>query len=465
MVATPTLTLTITPPGGSPTDYTQHLAWAGANGQLTLNQNFGRQGDTATLTLVDEYTTAPTFYVPVLSQVKLVDTTSGQNAVLFAGVVTDPVLNVTSPTRNEWTLACTDYTFYADNALVHGNFYGQTVDQIVVALTQQAGCGITAASVASGGFVAPGPQLASFILNYSKLSDAWRKLAQLAGQATPFGWYVDENRNLHFYDATTAQNSGVTFTTSPTTSGSLTEGHYDGASQSSYEWDGTSIRNRILVQGATQTVHYGTVAANKPTDTWLATGAQTSWPLRYTVTGSPVLHVAGVSQPVTVVQAGDTSTPVSGWSVVQNVSGQWFLTAATPPGNGVLLQIWYDYQIPVVAQANDYPSQAAYTGPNSGVFQEYINDSSLTTVPMALARALRERTEYAFAAERITFSTTEDWLGWVRAGQTCRIVNQFVPDSANGYQWGLDDTFIVVSNSVTFGDGGYRQSSITAVRI
>lgn len=466
MVATPTLTLTITPPGGSPTNYTQHLAWAGANGQLTINQNFGRQGDTSTLTLVDEYQTTPSFYVPVLSQVKLVDTTSGQNATLFAGVVTDPVLNVTSPTRNEWTLACTDYTFYADNAIVHGNFYGQTVDQIVIALTQQAGCGITAATVASGGFVAPGPQLASFILNYSKLSDAWRKLAQLAGQATPFGWYVDENRALHFYDATSAQNSGVTFTTSPTVGGSLTEGHYDMDSQASYEWDGTSIRNRILVQGATQTVRYGTVAANKPTDTWLATGAQTSWPLRYTVTGSPVLHVAGASTPVTVVQAGDTgTTPTSGWQVTQNNSGQWFLTAATPPSNGALLQIWYDYQIPVVAQANDYPSQAAYTGPNGGVFVEYINDSSLTTVPMALARALRERTEYAFAAERLTFTTTEEWLGWIRAGQTCRIVNQFVPDSQNGYRWGLDDTFIVVSNSITFGDGGYRQASITAVRI
>lgn len=463
MVATPSLTLTITPPGGAPIDYTSKLAWAGAQQQLGITQNFGRQGDTATIPLVDEYSgTASSFHVPVLSRLTLYDNLAAQ--VLFAGVVVNPVLTWQGTNLNEWDLGCTDFTFYADNAVVHGVFIGQTVDQIVIALTRQANCGITAAAIRDGGHVAPGPQLASFVLNYATLSDAWRKLAQLASQVTPYGWYVDENLALHFYDATTAIPSGVTFTTTPTATGagSITEGHFD-AGNFSYEWDGASIRNRILVQGANQTIPHGPVLTTPPTDTWRGNGSQTAWPLRYTVTGSPHLYVNGVQTSVTTVSAGSAGT--GAWQIIQNATGQWFLTTAAAPADGTLLQIWYDYEVPVVAVANDHPSQMTYTGPNGGTFVEYINDTSLTTVPMALARAMRQRTEYAFAAERITFTTTPEWLGWIRAGQTCTIVNQYVPDAVNGYAPGLTDTFIAVANNVTFSDGGYRQAQITAIRI
>lgn len=467
MVALPSLTFTVTPPGGSPTNYTTKLAWSGAAQQVTINQNFGRQGDTATFPLVDEYAgTTSSFYVPVLSQVKLYDNLAGQT--LFAGVCTNPALSVQGTNLNEWDLQCTDYTFYADNAVVHGTYIGQTVDQIVVALTAQANCGISAATTRNGGFVAPGPQLANVVFNYTRLSDAWRRLAQLASQVTPYGWYVDENRALHFYDATTALPSGVTFTTNPTAAGagSLTEGHFDLSSNPRYEWDGTSIRNRILIQGANQTIPRGSVLLTAATDTFVGNGSQTSWALRYTVTGSPILKVNGAQVSVTTVNAGSAIPAGTSWYITQNAFGGWFLGAAGAPASGVVLRIWYDYQVPVVAVANDHPSQVAYTGPNGGVYSEYINDTSLTTVSMALARAQRERTEYAFAAERFTFTTTPEWLGWARSGQTCTVINRYIPDSENSNIPGINDTFIIIGNSVSFiSDGGYRQASITAIRL
>src|SRR5690349_1652453 len=145
------------------------MAWAGASAQLSISQNFGRQGDTATIPLVDDWQgqAHPNFYIPVLSQVSLFDNTAGQS--LFAGVVNDPVLQVAGPNRNEWNLSCTDYTFYADNVVVAGQFFGETVDQIIIALTKQANCGIDAKTIPNGGFVAPGPVLSSFILNYTTL--------------------------------------------------------------------------------------------------------------------------------------------------------------------------------------------------------------------------------------------------------------------------------------------------------
>lgn len=462
MVAAPHLTLTVTPPGGSPTDYTTHLAWAGTNQQMTVTQNFGRQGDTLVLPIVEDYAAAgtPTIAFHSQSQVSLYDNTAAQS--LFAGVANSVTQAVqANKALNEWDLACVDYTLYADNTDVHGIFYGWTVDQIVVSLVQQANCGITAATVADGGYVEPGPQLSSYVLNFNPLSTAWRQLANLAGSTTPWGWYVDQNLELHFFPGTEALSSGVTFTTSPTLAGSLTEGHMLLDTQNAYQQDGTSLSNRILVQGANQTISYGSIT-NPPTDTWLADGTQSAWPLRYTVSGTPVLHVNDVATTAVVATSGtSTSGP---WVVEQNSIGQYFLVAATTPAAGTEIDIWYTYLVPVVAQASDQASISEYTGPNGGVYSQFVSDSSLTTVPMALARAQQMRSEYAFVVERFTFNSSPDFIGWVRAGWTILIVNQFAYNIQSS-SWGVSDTFVITANTVTFGDGGYRTMQITAIRI
>jgi hypothetical protein len=459
----PSISVSITPPGGSPTDYSTYLTYSGAYQQLGVNQNFGRQGDTATIPLVDDWQgrTTPHFYIPALSRIALTDNNTSTN--LFAGVVTNPQLIVDGANRNEWSLQCTDYTFYADNAIVQGTFVGQSVDQIIIALTRQANCGITATSTAAGGFITPAPVLTQVNFNWVKLSDAWRRLAQLASSSTPYGWYVDQNLALHFFDSSTALSSGVTLTTTPTGSaGSTTQAHVTLDGSMSYDFDGTTIRNKIIVQGANQTVV--TSLTGNPTDTWRADGTQNSWPLRYTVTGSPALTVNSASTSLTVVNAGGAA-PSSGWSIQQNNIGQWFLIDTGTPSSGTVIKIWYNYIIPIVAQVNDFPSQTQYTGPNGGVYAEYINDTSLTTTSMALARAQRERTEYAFAAERINVTVAEDFLGWIRAGQTLTFTSTLAPDSQNSFNWGINASFLCISNQVTFGSRGYRTMNLSAVRV
>lgn len=457
----PAVTLTVTPPGGPATDYTQYLAYSGHSSQMTITQNFGRQGDTAVLPLVDEYNRTPHFRIPPMSRVRLHDATAGQT--LFGGVCHTPALVPDGPNRMEWTLNCTDYAFYADNVLVHGVFNGWYVQDIIVALTGRADCGITARHVSEGGYVAPGPLLASLVLNYTSLSSAWRKIAALASAVTPYGWYVDDSLSLHFYDASTAIASGVTFTTGPTTGGSLTEGHMLNDGQQSYAWNGSSIRNRILVQGASQVIRAGSSYKTAPTDSWYADGAAQSWPLRYTVTGNSTLKVGGVVTSALLVPGG---TPLTApWGITQNSTGSYFLSASAIPPPGTLIQIWYDYSTPVVALANDTASQAAYNGPNHGVYEEFVSDATLTTMPMALARARQERTEFAFAPEVATFTTSEDFLGWVRAGQTFGYNNGFIPDDQAGGAWGVRDTFLCTANTVTFGTGGYRQMQVSGTRL
>lgn len=463
MVAAPDITCLLTPPGGSAVDYSGRLAWDGAAQPPTITQNFGRQGDTATLTLVDEYDPTVGQNIPAIkfgSQISLYDNTISKS--LFAGVVIDPTLGVTGAARNEWTMQCTDYSFYANNAVVRGVFKGWTVDQIVISLTEQANCGISAVSLADGGFVAPGPQLANVSFGWSSLTQAWIKLAQLAGQVVPYGWYVDEALRLHFYDSTNAVSSGVTFTTSPTVAGSATEAHIALDSSFAYEWDGSSLANRWLLQGSTQTIKAD--LSGTPTDVFLGDGTTTSWPLRYTLNGNPTLTWDNLLQSVTTF-TDPSSVPTVTWWVQPNANGQWFLGADFAPPAGALLQLWYDYDVPVVAQVNDRASQAEFTGPNGGVFARFVSDSSLSSLPMALAAAQRQRQEYAFPVERMTWTSTEEWIGWVRAGETIQVVNEFVPDSQNNYVPGIDDTFLVVQNQPNFGQGGYRTMQLTAVRV
>jgi hypothetical protein len=459
-ITRPSLSAYITPPGGSRTDYSTHLTYDGTQ-QMTITQNFGRQGDTAMIVLREEFGGTPSVVIGAQSQVELYDNVAGQT--LFAGVVNNPAQVPLGPNLNEWDLACTDYTTYADGAVVRWPASSvQASGDIVIGITSQADCGISAARVSDGGFVAPGPDLPDWSLGYGTLTSAWRTLAKAMGSSTAYGWYVDEDRQLHFYNESTALSSGVTFTTTPTAGGSLTEGHILLDDQQSYAWNGTNLQNRIMVQGASQTIPQNLDAA--PVDKWESNGVQVAWPLRWTVASSPapVLYVGYTDTTCPIVSSG--TAPTTAWAITSNSSGAFYLVAAEPPPAGTLIQAWYAYTVPIVMQANDYASQQAYTGPNNGVYATYISDSSLTTPPMALQRAMQQRAEYAFPAETFTFNTSEDFLGWVRSGWTCQIDAGLVYDVERS-AWGVNDTFLVTANTVTFGRGGYRQCQLTAVRL
>lgn len=462
-VPSPALQLYVTPPGGAEVELTKYLTYEGANQEMTVTQNFGRQGDTALFPLVFEHNgTSFPFRVDPLSQIRLHDSRVGQT--LFGGVVTNPAFSVLGPNLGEWDLTCTDYTFYADHAVVRFPASGVAQsDAIVVGLTEQANCGISAARIADGGYVAPGPSLPQWTLGYAPLSSAWRTLATAMGQVVPYGWYVDDQRQLHFYDQDTALDSRVTFTTKPTTAGSITEGHIVLDTTFLWEQDATSLVNKVLVQGATQAIAYN--LANGPTDHWLSDGVNTSWPLRYTVSDSPapVLYVGGVQQTVTVTDSGEA--PDAAWTIISNANGGYFLVASAAPYAGATVHLWYAYEAPIIMQATDAQSIATYQGPNHGVFSEYISDSSLTTPPMALARAQQNRAEYAYPVQRVTFNTSPDFLGWVRAGYVFTLDCALIQDPNRGYAMGVYDQFLCTANTITFADGGYRTCQITGVRI
>src|SRR5690242_1792459 len=117
----------------------------------SVQENFGRQGSTASFTLIDEHVGedgAPdTWNVAVapLSTVKLTDLTLGKT--LFAGLCVNPVMTWQSPILNTWALECKDFTDYADKAYVFGDFRGMSADAIARSLITQAVVGYTTANI------------------------------------------------------------------------------------------------------------------------------------------------------------------------------------------------------------------------------------------------------------------------------------------------------------------------------
>jgi len=446
--------------GADLTPYVEQDAWS-------ITQQWSRQGDTATFELTDEHPVhgALSFVPTPLTTVVLTDVGLGQT--LFSGICEKPEVRFDGPTLARWTLDCVDWTYLSDRPsnLVVGDYSGYTADALAVLITTQANCGINAATVANGGYVWPAVQIPRIQFVYDTLTVAWTKLSKLASLSTTWGWYVDENRNLHFYDLTQAPSAGVTLTDSIGAVNNTTIVPYDNDSMT-YEWDATSLRNVVTVRGADY--------SSSQTDLWVGNGSQLSFPLTFVPDANNIatatLTVGGVAATVSADTGSSASTD---WIVQGNAANQWFLSAnqaLTPPtaapATSTVISLAYPYLQPVVARTQDSTSIAAFASlPNAGQFAYYIGDTSLPTLLSAVQRGQREVATYSLPTERANLTIPETFTGHVRAGQLVTFVNAMVPDSRNGYASGVSDQFLILQNRITGAAGLYRTYGITAVRV
>lgn len=460
MSTPPQYVVTLTPPGGTGQTITGNFD----QDRWMMQETFGRTGTQATFYLQDEIEDggAPHIMVPPLSRLSITDTVAGS---VFAGVVMKPAWWYRAPNLVTWELTCTDYTVYAQNAIVHGDFLGYSADEVIVALTQQAACGINAAKVADGGFVFPAPVVPYMRLNYSQLSAAWSNVSKQASVGESYGWYVDDALNLHFYNPSQASLGPVTITDDVTAEGSTTLAHIQVDQQFRYYWDGSNARTRCLVRGITQTVPAGSPKSSPPTDSWVGNGSTATFTLAYG------LQTTSVS--IVVLEDGASKTVgIAGQSGGQYVVGQnqqngnFTLTRqAGPLPRGSRLQAWYSHQVQITAQADDLAAQQALTGPNGGVFAMYVADTSLATASAAFQRGLRELVEYARPQELLHATLSPGFLGIVHAGDIVTATLTRVPDSLNGFALGFTAPFICTTAMLTGVPGGYREYACDFVRI
>jgi hypothetical protein len=443
-----------------------------------VTQNFGRQGDTGHFEMVDDFAThivggipTPNFIIKPLQSVQLKTTVvTNLDTTIFAGRVTTPNFASTSPVANDWILDCVDYTSDTDNVIVSGDFNGWTADAIIKNLVSQANVQFVArgGSAITTNHVTPGPVIQRVQINYLTLSTAIVKVTRLASQYVDYAWYIDYARDLHFMTLQGQTGSPVaTFTDSvPTGAPTLSLGYFL-SNNYAYEWDGTSMRNSMIVRGTTFQTNFH--------DVFVGNGSQTSWPLTYHVTSTSTasLTVAAGSKTVTVVDnvgsSNNTSNVTSQFIITMNKNGQWFLQVnpgfGTTPGRGAAIRLSYTFDAPILARSDNVASQTQYTGTNGGMYQGAISDSSLVTVSSAVQRGEVELQAYQWVQERVTFTTVDNWPGHISAGQTFTLVSARTPDSQNSYAMGLNGTFMVVSNTYGGTRGNYRGYTITGTRI
>jgi hypothetical protein len=435
------------------TAYLEDSTWS-------ISQNWSRQGDTAQFILNDEHpgdsVISLTFTIQPLATVVFKDTGLGQT--LFSGLCTMPVQKYHGPTLTEWQMQCADWTYLADRAIVFGDFTNTNADTIVKTLTTQANCGITT------NHVQPGPMIPRLQINYLTLSQAWAKVTRYASLTTTYGWFVDENQDLHFYDQVQAgapvglfSDQAVDFNSTNYVPGFT--GAYN--QDFTYLWDATSIRNSATVRGGNY--------SNTQTDLWLGNGTQNVWPLTYTPdqnnTAAMALTVGGVTKTVSVQTGTAASTQ---WAIVQNAVGGWSLTPATDPipAAATAISFIYPYLAPVQSQVQDAASIAKFHNlPNGGRFAVYIADTTLQNITAAQGRGRREIHTYALPEERVTFNTSEVYTGHLRAGQIIKWKSQVTPDSNNSNLPGVSDTYLIVQNRISGKLTGYRSYQVTAARI
>ena len=481
-----------------PKDLSAYFAYNEDGASNSITQNFGRQGDTGTFTLVDPFyskqingvtVVSPSFVVPTFSRVKVVDQSIAaltdawkyNYGVLFQGYVSNPTLMITSPTKAIWHLTVMDYTGYMNASIVHGQYEGLKMEDLVVLLVKMADCGIKAETTAKGGYVSPGPVIPRLVFTYQTLADALKKVSRMASSSSAYGWYVDDDLNLHFYDQQQAPSSGITVTDTPTTGISFTECHIANDGSLKYELDGQSVFNRAVVVGSTTTIRpkppinpvTGRTEKHSgpPTDRWRSTGAQASFPMSFVPdvkADTPLLLVN--SNQLGISFNDGSAVPTTPWMIVQAPNGTWTVQVnaaakgKVPPA-GSIIEIWYPHQTTITATANDHPSQLKIGGPNKGVFATPINQRSINTVSGAYARAKREVAEYGRPQERISFTTTSEFIGTWRAGQTFQLNSSLLLNTQKGFTPPLNARFVITQSSLSITDQGFRTWSIQAVRV
>lgn len=287
-------------------DKSSLVDWA----SLSISQVLTSQPDSATFLIKNVPSKT---YRPALNDtVQIYNNTT----LIFAGVVLSTKETVQGLLKF-FEVSCKDYTELLDGALCVAAYSNQTVSYIINdLLTNFAPAGVTMTHVDGTAVV----NAATF--NYISISQA---LAQLAGALPGYDWYIDYNKDIHFFQAT---GYPAPFSLNDSADVPGTAGNFN---YSSLEFDAdiSQIKNQVVVRG-------GTITQNPITNNQVSDGVQLIYYVGYnlnsnsftaTGTAASTIHVTGLSINTASLQVGMTvigANIPSGATVASIVSSNAF---------------------------------------------------------------------------------------------------------------------------------------------
>lgn len=307
---------------------------------------------------------------------------------IFGGVVVETTEQNDGMLRY-FTIICKDYQQTMDRKLVNKTYTNMAVDDIIEDIKTNYMSGFTTTNVTAS------DTIKKIIFNDVQPSTCLQKLADLVGDCD---WYVDYNKDIHFFKE---------YSVSGPFNLDDTSGNYVFGSLK-VSRNINQIRNYVIVRGGDKT-------SSLLTDTKIADGQQRTFIGKPSLTNLTIQKStnAGVDWTTLTIGADGTDDPASKDVLYNTNNGFIIFPDATKPASGDYIKWSGNQTYPIKVVRSDLNSIATY-----GEYQYIIRDSTIKSEEQAIQRAKAEIKKYGARANEGYFRTTRSGL---KSGQKITI--------------------------------------------
>lgn len=304
--------------------------------------------------------------------------------ILFGGVI----MRISEKTKAsqvvEYSVTCNDFSQYLKRKLVTERYTNTTLFAIIEDIIDTYAPDFTYNNI-SGDL-----PIESFAFNRIGVDKCIQKLAD----ALSYVWYVDYEKNIHFFPKNT-ESAPIAITD--------TSGTYIYNSLEIIE-DISQLRNAVLVQGG------DAVSATTRTEYFTSDGLTAEIPLANKFSSLPTVIVGGTTQTVGTEYLSDDASFDCMWNFNEKYIR---FTEGNIPSTDTAWNVTGYYLYPIVVNVPAYDSIAEY-----GRYEFAIKDATIKSTDEAINRAIAELDSYKNELYEGGFRTYEDGL---RAGQVVNI--------------------------------------------
>jgi hypothetical protein len=278
---------------------------------------------------------------------------------------------------------CKDYTHELDRQLVSKTYQAQTVNDIIADLIGTFATGITDNNVNCPTVID------SVTFNYLPISKCLERLTDIV---EGFDWYIDYDKDIHFFLSESVASSFDLTDTS---------GNYVYNSLSLRE-DTHQLRNEVIVRGGLLT------SETLRTEYVSGDGTKTVFPLATKFANLPEVKISGVTKTV-----GIENLDVTGFDCYWNYNEKSLKFTVAPASGTSNITVKEYPQYPLILQKRNEASITSY-----GLFQSVIVDKNIRDLETAGLRADVELLKYSEPEKTADFLT---YTSGLMTGQTINI--------------------------------------------
>jgi hypothetical protein len=348
---------------------------------LFIRDNINQRRDTCSFNV--KKTTSDTFFPKINDEVIVLDGTER----IFGGIITLLDVSVESINLLNYKVTTVDFSYLLDRRVVLERFRGKTVSFIIDFLLDKYDTeGFTMNNV-SGSQV-----INSITFNRIKFSECLEKLAELTG----FSWYVDYNKDIHFF----SKNEIVAPFELTDTSNNFV---WDSLNLSN---DLSQMRNAVFIEG-------GEEIGNEVNEDFTAEGndaERTYYRLAHKFSSRPVVVANNIVMDVGIENLDDDANFDCMWSF-----GEKYIrfTLGNIPTVTHVVSVTGTPLFPIIVRVQSPTSIAEF-----GLKEFVIRDKTIQSKDEAKSRATAELTAYQKGLQEASFRTYSKGL---RSGQRITI--------------------------------------------